>query len=137
VDQIKELQAEWKNIGSVPRERSQAVWDDFRANCDRVFAEAREAHERRQAEWSSGQHEALDRFRDKARNLEESIDHDLGLIEHWEDVISNLRGGARADEIESSMRDKINSVSTKVDAKRDRLREIEDIIDDMERRLRN
>jgi hypothetical protein len=34
---IKRLQAEWKTIGPVARGRERAIWDRFRAACDRFF----------------------------------------------------------------------------------------------------
>src|SRR5581483_5352927 len=36
-DEIKQLQAEWKTIGQVPRGQEKAIWERFRAACDRFF----------------------------------------------------------------------------------------------------
>ena len=36
-DKVKELQARWKQIGHVPREKSDEVWARFREACDKVF----------------------------------------------------------------------------------------------------
>lgn len=38
-DQFIELQRKWKEIGAVPRKKSDAVWKRFRAACDEFFAE--------------------------------------------------------------------------------------------------
>ena len=38
-DQFIALQKEWKEIGAVPRKKSDAVWKRFRAACDEFFAE--------------------------------------------------------------------------------------------------
>lgn len=38
-DQIMALQKQWKEIGAVPRKKSEAVWKRFRAACDEFFAE--------------------------------------------------------------------------------------------------
>jgi hypothetical protein len=35
--QFKQLQAEWKTIGPVRKSRSEAIWQRFRAACDRFF----------------------------------------------------------------------------------------------------
>ncbi len=40
---IKRLQVEWKEIGPVPTRHAQALWQEFRAPCDRFFAR-RKAH---------------------------------------------------------------------------------------------
>jgi hypothetical protein len=41
-DAIKGLQAEWKNIGAVTRGQEKAVWERFRAACDRFFTRRQE-----------------------------------------------------------------------------------------------
>lgn len=38
-EQIIGLQKQWKEIGAVPRKKSEAVWKRFRAACDEFFAE--------------------------------------------------------------------------------------------------
>lgn len=35
---IRNLQGQWKKIGQAPREHNDAVWERFRAGCDRYFA---------------------------------------------------------------------------------------------------
>lgn len=42
-DEIKRLQREWKDIGPVPRKKSDAIWKRFRAACDKFF-ERRKPH---------------------------------------------------------------------------------------------
>jgi hypothetical protein len=37
IEKVKELQAQWKRVGHVPRDQSDAIWNRFRAACDRVF----------------------------------------------------------------------------------------------------
>ena len=38
-EKIIELQKQWKEIGAVPRKKSEALWQRFRAACDEFFAE--------------------------------------------------------------------------------------------------
>ena len=38
-DQFIELQKQWKEIGTVPRKKSEQIWKRFRAACDEFFAE--------------------------------------------------------------------------------------------------
>src|SRR5262249_55860525 len=42
---IKQLQAEWKTIGPVKKTRSEAIWQRFRAACDRFFARYAQRHD--------------------------------------------------------------------------------------------
>ncbi|MDB4965086.1 MAG: putative CheA signal transduction histidine kinase [Myxococcales bacterium] len=42
-DEIKAMQAEWKEIGPVPREKAEDTWKRFRGTCDKFF-DARKIH---------------------------------------------------------------------------------------------
>ena len=43
VDTAKHLQQLWKNIGAVEREQEQSLWNEFREQCDAVFARRQQA----------------------------------------------------------------------------------------------
>ncbi len=49
-DRIKQLQAEWKAIGPVPRKVSDAIWKRFRAPCDTFFERRKEYFKTQDAE---------------------------------------------------------------------------------------
>jgi len=134
---VKELQAQWKTIGHVPRERADDIWNRFRSACDSVFERSREEHERKRAEWESRMHETLSRKRQKVEQLQESIRHDRGNIDRWHDTIYNLRPGGRADEIRYSLESKISDVEDKIRSKQDRIDELEASIRDIESKLRS
>ncbi len=38
IDEVKRLQAQWKTTGPVPHAQSQAMWEEFRALCNAVYA---------------------------------------------------------------------------------------------------
>jgi len=48
--EIRQLQAEWKTIGPVKKSRSEAVWQRFRAACDRFFTRYASRHDTARAE---------------------------------------------------------------------------------------
>ena len=50
---IKQLQISWKGIGPVPRGHEKAIWERFRAACDRFFTRRREDLARRKEEWAA------------------------------------------------------------------------------------
>ena len=35
---LKTLQARWKEVGAIPHQRSKALWDQFKATCDQIYA---------------------------------------------------------------------------------------------------
>jgi hypothetical protein len=51
-DSIKALQAEWKTIGPVSRGQEKAIWERFRAACDRFFTRRHEDLALRKASWA-------------------------------------------------------------------------------------
>jgi hypothetical protein len=135
-EEIKVLQAEWKEIGHVPREYVENLWQRFRKACDEVFERAREEYERKHAEWRSNLQDAIERKRQQIKNLSESVAHDEGLVERWQDTINNLYDGGKADEIRDSLESKISDVEDKIRSKESRISELQDAIQDMESKLR-
>ena len=51
-DEIKTLQAEWKTIGPVSRGQEKAVWERFRAACDRFFSRRHDDLTKRKLAWT-------------------------------------------------------------------------------------
>ena len=51
--QMQALQAEWKTIGPVSRGQEKAIWERFRAACDRFFTRRQGDLKRRKDEWAS------------------------------------------------------------------------------------
>jgi hypothetical protein len=52
-EELKALQARWKQAGPLPRHRSEPLWKRFRAACDGFFRRREEDLKRRKEEWSS------------------------------------------------------------------------------------
>ena len=50
--EIQRLQAEWKTIGPVTRGNEKAIWERFRAACDRFFTRRQEDLKKRKDDWS-------------------------------------------------------------------------------------
>src|SRR5207302_2540530 len=51
-EEIKALQAEWKTIGPVSRGQEKAVWERFRAACDRFFSRRHDDLAQRKTAWA-------------------------------------------------------------------------------------
>jgi hypothetical protein len=73
--EIQSLQAQWKAIGPVARGHEKAIWERFRAACDRFFTRRQEDLKRRKEDWAANlaRKEALC---EKAEALAESTDWD-------------------------------------------------------------
>lgn len=44
-DKLKKLQADWKAVGPVPRDKAQPLWDAFKEACDVIYARVKEERE--------------------------------------------------------------------------------------------
>jgi hypothetical protein len=51
--EIQKLQAEWKTVGPVTRGHEKAVWERFRAACDRFFTRRQEDLKKRKDDWAA------------------------------------------------------------------------------------
>ena len=77
---IKKLQAEWKTIGPVSRGQEKAIWDRFRAACDRFFTRRHEDLAQRKASWNENLAKK-DALCAQAEALAESSDWDQATVE--------------------------------------------------------
>ena len=50
IDDVKVLQQQWKEVGLVPREEGQRLWEEFRQHCDAVFQKRQQEY----ADYNSG-----------------------------------------------------------------------------------
>jgi len=89
-EEIKKLQAEWKTIGAVSRGKEKAVWDRFRAACDRFFTRRHEDLAERKVVWAQNLAKK-DALCVRAEALAESTDWDSAAAE-----IRNLQAEWRA-----------------------------------------
>jgi len=81
-EEIKGLQAQWKSIGPVTRGQEKAIWERFRAACDRFFTRRQDDLAKRKTMWA-GNFAKKEALCLKVEGLAESID--------WEQTASAIR----------------------------------------------
>jgi len=81
-DELRALQAEWKQIGPVPRAQSRKIWDRFRKPCDHFFTRWQEHRNQRSQEWA-GNLTRKEALCEKAESLQDSTD--------WETTAGELK----------------------------------------------
>ena len=59
IDGVKRLNVLWKETGPVPREQSQALWDEFRGLCDAVFQRREQAYTQHSASLEAAKAQAV------------------------------------------------------------------------------
>jgi hypothetical protein len=77
---IKALQSEWKTIGPVSRGKEKAIWDRFRAACDRFFTRRHEDLAQRKTLWAAN-YAKKEALAVRAETLAQSTDWDAAAAE--------------------------------------------------------
>lgn len=143
---LKNLQAEWKAVGPVPRKKSDALWQRFRGAMDQFYSRRAEANggggggrERSGggggSEWRARLQETLERKQEQAERIRESLQRDEENLARWQETLANLRPGGRAAEVRAGLDEKIGAVEAKRASKQSRLQELEEALREIEGRL--
>ncbi len=117
-NEAKELQAKWKEIGPVPREKSDEIWKVFREACDKIFANVQTARNRRENEWGDRLKEAMDRKLEQFGEILRSIDRDQEQLDRL-----NAQQSAKPS---ADTEKRIKEVSTRIKEKQVRADSIEE-----------
>lgn len=130
-DAFKDLQADWKKIGSAGRKYDDKLWDRFRAAADDFFDRRGEQMSQQRIENRERMRDAVERKQDQIARLKESLARDEANITRWRDNLSSARPDYRA-ELEA----KIADVGNRMKEKQQRLHELTGSIDGLQRRIR-
>ena len=94
-EQVQALQNEWRTIGFAPKKHNQAIYDAYRAECDRFF------------------HAKSEHFRDLRDAFNSNLKHKRNLIEQVKEVTESLKSQLESGEV---TRDYWDEATTKVQA---------------------
>lgn len=132
IQDVIALQASWKTVGFIPREKSDELWQRFKRACDAVFSHVDTDRQDRQKSREQGAQDAAARKREQYQRLNESIAHDQANINRWRDTISSLGGGGRADQIRDELENRVIEVLDRVRVKQQRAEELQHDLQNME-----
>jgi hypothetical protein len=132
IQDVIALQATWKTVGFIPREKSDELWQRFKRACDAVFSHVDIERQDRQRAREQGTQDAAARKREQYQRLNESIAHDQANINRWRDTISSLGGGGRADQIRDELENRVIEVLDRVRVKQQRAEELQHDLQNME-----
>ncbi|HRA48711.1 MAG TPA: DUF349 domain-containing protein, partial [Thermomicrobiales bacterium] len=108
-NEAKDLQAKWKEIGPVPKEKSDDIWKLFRDACDKIFANVQTARTRREGEWGERMKEAMDRKLEQLGEILRSMDRDQEQLDRLKAQLAQRPGAdleKRIHDVETRIRDK-------------------------------
>ena len=105
----RELQAQWKAIGPVPREKSDDIWNQFRESCDSIFANVQSARNHHESEFSDRLKDAMNRKLEQFGEVLRSIDRDQEQLDRLNEqlkVKATPDLEKRVKEVEERIKDK-------------------------------
>jgi hypothetical protein len=88
IDRAKALQREWKDLGPTPQRVDRALWKDFRAACDAVFARVGQERDQRsvEARARTDQRKATERAR-----AEQAVERQRQKQERWQRLLDRMQ----------------------------------------------
>ncbi len=142
-DEVRGIQAKWKEIGPVPKTESEESWNNFKSALDQFYA-ARNAfydsqrgeREQKKNHWLDRVSELINKKEQTIERLESSIEYDEEKIGEWQNKLWNLRPGGRSEQIRYDLEDRIDSVRDKIEDKRDKVNEIRQSIYELKEKLK-
>lgn len=121
-NEAKALQAEWKAIGPVPRERSDVLWKEFREACDKIFANVASARARAESDFTDRLKDAMDRKLEQFGEILRSMDRDQEQLDR---VQSQLTALPESDPRRVELQRRVKELSGRVADKQRRSDDIE------------
>ncbi|ARS37195.1 DUF349 domain-containing protein [Pontibacter actiniarum] len=118
VKRAKELQAEWKKVGPVSPEVSDAVWERFIKACDRVFEMSSLEHYIRKRQQASNEtFSETDGLQARINALKDFIKSDRNELEVLETNLGKLNDSPSNDTFRNMLKGKIRNFNRKIGTK--------------------
>lgn len=118
VKRAKELQAEWKKVGPVRPEVSDAVWERFIKACDRVFEMSSLEHYIRKRQQASNEtFSETDGLQARISALRDFIKSDKSELEVLETNLGKLNDSASNEAFRNMLKGKIRNFNRKIGTK--------------------
>ncbi len=112
-DRLVELQKQWKEIGAVPRKKSEQMWKRFRAACDAFFTAREEARKESRARRESSRGDR--RPQNRKDSLKEQFLALQQEIQTYENNIGFFGMTKGAEKLKAQMQDRIDAAKLKLE----------------------
>jgi hypothetical protein len=119
IQQAKNLQAEWKQVGTVRGEESDRIWHRFMVACDKVFELSALEYYLRKLPGGEPTGTPAERARFRAETLRELLKTDLQELEVVKDNLDKLSPSPANDSFRQMLQTKVRSFERKIRTKND------------------
>jgi hypothetical protein len=129
-DRSDALMAEWKKVGSAGMDYEDDLWAKFKSAIN-SFWQARKGSQTQKLQ------ARLDNQVDFLQKLQQSVEHDKGVLREKREKLLNVFDGARAELIRKQLGAVVESLEQKIQAKRAKVKELQSEITAIRRNLRD
>jgi hypothetical protein len=119
IQQAKNLQAEWKQVGTVRGEESDRIWHRFMVACDKVFELSALEYYLRKLPGGEPVGPPAERARFRAETLRELLKTDLQELAVVQDNLDKLSSSPANDSFRQMLQTKVRSFERKIRTKND------------------
>lgn len=123
-EEMNELLAEWKKIGPVAREHSNAIWEQFIGARKKFFARKDEDREKRQQHVEKQRSGRLQQMHGFVLKLEDELKEEQEKLDDFRNGIQNITPGHKEAELRAHLEKLIAQTEHKVKHKEEKLEEV-------------
>ena len=124
-DEMNKLMTEWKQIGAVPREHANEIWEQFLA-ARKHFFERKDAHREHKKKVVEKQAQIRgEQARHTIKKLHEAINEDEEKLTDFKEGLENVTPGKKEEELRAHLRNLIKQTEEELKQKRKKLEQLE------------
>ena len=124
-DEFTELMEEWKKIGPVAREHSEALWEQYIKARRNFFARKDADRDRRRAQIDRAQASRVSQTQEFLNRLKEEMKEDEERLIDFQESLGRLTTGKKEDELRAHLEKLIAQTGPKVEKKKEKIAEVE------------
>jgi len=123
-EEMNELMTEWKKIGPVMREHSNAIWEQFISARKKFFARKDEDREKRLQHAEKQRSGRLQQMRSFVEKLEDELQEEQDKLEDFKNGLENITPGHKEEELRQHLTKLIAQTEHKIKHKEEKLEEV-------------
>lgn len=135
-DEMNELMAEWKNVGPVPREHSDELWNKFIAARHYFFDRKDADRDKRKARAEGHLSGRFKQTKDFLHKIAAELQEEEEKLADFQESLANTTGeGSKEEELRKHLQNLIQQIEKKLPARRDKIKDVQAQYDELEKRI--
>lgn len=135
-EELNDLMTEWKKIGAVPREHSNAIWNQFLA-ARKYFFDRKDANrEQRKKHAEKHKHARVQQAHNFLQKLEEEVKEEEEKLVDFREGLTNITPGRKEQELRAHLENLISQGEVKIKSKHEKIADVKRELADMEKKAK-